>query len=250
MMNETRPWHEDDKFWQTFAPMMFGQKCWEVVPTEIDQVVALLGIEPGTRILDLCCGPGRHSLELARRGFRVTGVDRTAAYLEKARKQAKSETLTIEFVQDDMRRFCRPDSFDGVINMFTSFGYFEDPADDRQVPVNIHQSLKTGGTLVMDIMGKEVLARIFSQRTWEEKEGVIVLQEHKVCKNWSWTENRWIMLKGQHCDEVTISHRLYSAAELSDLLADCGFDSVDIYGDLAGTPYDHQAKRLVAVARK
>jgi len=243
-------WHENDDFWETMAPSMFSEERWDAAPVEIDQAISLLGVDPKGAILDLCCGPGRHSLELARRGFRVTGVDRTTAYLEKARKQAEREGLAIEFVQDDMRRFCRPDTFDSVMMMFTSFGYFEKPAENRQVLANAYRSLKNQGTLVIEMMGKEVLARIFLERDWHEHDGVIFLQERKVNKNWSWIENRWIMLEGQNRREFKVSHWIYSAAELSALLKKCGFSSVDVYGDLEGAPYDHTAKRLVAVAHK
>ena len=230
--------------------MMFDEQRWAAAPVEVEQVVHLLGVSPGAAILDLCCGPGRHSLELARRGFRVTGVDRTAAYIKKAQKQAEEERLAVEFVQEDMRHFCRPNAFDGAISMFTSFGYFEDPAENRQVLVNVYRSLKDQGALIIDVMGKEVLARIFRERDWSERNGAIILKECRVDKNWSWMENRWIMFEGQERREFKVSHWIYSAAELTALLKECGFGSIDVYGDLEGAPYDHTARRLVTVAHK
>ena len=100
-------------------------------------------------MLDLCCGVGRHSLELVRRGFRVTGVDRTQAYLDLVAAAAKREALDLELVRQDMREFHRDESYDGVINLFTSFGYFEDPRDDQRVVDNVYASLRSGGVLVM-----------------------------------------------------------------------------------------------------
>jgi SAM-dependent methyltransferase len=249
-MKELKSWYEDDGFWKKVSPILFGEKCWKSTAPQIDQVTHLLGLKPPLEILDLCCGLGRHSLELARRGFTVTGVDRTAVYLEKARQQAESEKLPIAFVQEDMRKFCRPDAFDIVLNFYTSFGYFENPAEDRRVLVNMEQSLRKDGRLVMEMMGKEILARIFRERDWHEEDGVIWLEERKVSKDWTWIDSRWIMLQGSKRNEFRISHRLYSAAELSALLKDCGFRSVDIYGNLAGAPYDQNAERLVVVAHK
>ncbi len=243
-----KAWFEDDDLWK--VGILFSKNRWAAAPAEAEQAVALLGVKPKAAILDLCCGPGRHALELARRGFVVTGVDRTPSYLEQARKQAEAEGLTVEFVKADMREFCRPDAFDGIINMFTAFGYFEDPAEDQQVLVNVHHSLKPGGAFVIDIMGKEVLARIFRERDWHEENGCILLEERKISQAWIWIESRWIVLQGADRQEFRVSLRLYSAAELSALLQECGFTSVVVYGGLAGAPYDHTASRLVVVARK
>jgi SAM-dependent methyltransferase len=233
-----------------WAPVMFHGRRWEKTPEEVANITSLLNIGETASVLDLCCGPGRHSLQLARQGFSVTAVDRTKMYLERARKQAETEGLKIEFIQDDMRRFCRPDSFDVAINLFTSFGYFEDVNEDRQVAANVYRSLKGEGVFLIDIMGKEVLARIFRERDWYELDNIMVLEERKVCADWSWMENHWIMIKDGKMDECKVSHRLYSAAELAALLSDCGFSAIDAYGDLTGAPYDHTAKRLVLVAHK
>jgi len=247
---EDLPWHEQDTFWDTVAPTLFTQQRWEDAPAEVEQVVSLLGIDPGAHVLDLCCGVGRHSLELARRGFQVTGVDRTRLYLDRASKQAEAEGLKVEFVQSDMRDFCRPDAFDAVVNMFTSFGYFEDPEDDRQVALNVCRSLRSGGVFLIDMMGKEILARIFRERDWYEENGMLILEERKITRNWSWMENHWIMFKDNNRAELRLSQRLYSAVELASLLTECGFVHIDAYGDLEGRAYDHLARRLVIVAHK
>jgi SAM-dependent methyltransferase len=180
----------------------------------------------------------------------VTGVDRTAAYLKQARERAQAEGLGIEFVHGDMRRFSRPGAFDGAVSLFSSFGYFENLDEDRQVLTNLRCSLREGGALVVDVKGKETLARVFRQRHWGEQDGAILLAEAKIASGWTMIDNRWIVLKGQGRKEFRVVHRLYSAAELSALLRECGFSAVEIYGDLAGAPYDHEAERLVAVAHK
>jgi len=248
--DETTPWHENDDFWAAMAPALFGQRRLAAAPVEVEQIVRLLNLGPEAAVLDLCCGPGRHSLELARRGFRVTGVDRTTFYLETAEEQARQEKLAVEFVQDDMRLFCRPDAFEGAIMMFTSFGYFKDAAENRQVLTNVYRSLKDGGSLIIEMMGKEVLARVFRERDWVEIDDVILMEERTVGKEWNWIETRWILLKGQERREFKLSLWLYSAREISKLLEDCGFGSVAVYGNLEAAPYDQKATRLVAVARK
>ena len=247
---EAKPWHEDDAFWETWGPIMFSEKRLADAPEEVERIVSLLNLKPEIHILDLGCGIDRHSLELARRGFHVTGVDRTQSYLKRASNQAKTEKLKVEFVRDDMRKFCRPDSFDAAINMNTSFSYFDDPEEDRQVLVNVYRSLKSGGVFILDTMGKEVLARVFKEKDWSEEGEVFVLQERKVSHNWGWMENRWIMFKDGKRTESKVTHRLYSAVELASLFTSCGFKRIDAYGDLSGNAYDHMARRLVMVAKK
>ena len=249
-MGDVRPWHEEDSFWETVGPVLFTERRWEDAPREVDAMVTLLGLSPGPSVLDLCCGVGRHSLEFARRGFQVTGVDRTATYLYEARRRAAEEDLQVEFLQEDMRTFVRPESFDAVINYFTSFGYFESEENDRRVLANAHRSLTASGVLLMEMMGKEILARVFSERGWREEDGMLILEDRKLTPDWSTIHNRWIILEGEDRREVTLTIRLYSAAELSTLLKEAGFGKVDVYGDFSGAPYDMEAKRLVVVAHK
>jgi 2-polyprenyl-3-methyl-5-hydroxy-6-metoxy-1,4-benzoquinol methylase len=106
-MNNDSSWHTNDEFWKEFAPFMFDDAAWHIVPAQFSQALKLMDVEDGSRFLDMACGPGRHSLELARCGFQVTGVDRTALYLEEAARRAVLEQLTIEFVRGDMRTFSR-----------------------------------------------------------------------------------------------------------------------------------------------
>ena len=243
-------WYEQDGFWETFAPALFTSERILSAKQEVEQILSLLKLQPGTSICDLCCGVGRHSLELVRLGYCVTAVDRTALYIEQAKKKAGEQQLNIRFVQEDMRSFCEPNAFDAVINVFTSFGYFEEAADDKQVLENVYNSLKAGGKFLIDIMGKEVLARIFQEKKWREEDGVIILEEAKLAEDWSSVDSRWIIITDGRLDECRFSLRLYSATQLSELLKSCGFGRVEVYGDLSGLPYDKTAKRLVVVAHK
>lgn len=189
------PWHAQDSFWESVGFFLFSEQRRADAPAEVENVITLAGLKPGARILDLPCGVGRHSLEFARRGFQVTAVDRTGAYLEQASRQALLAGLPVEYIQEDMRSFARPESFDAALNLYTSFGYFADPAEDRQVLLNFYQSLRPGGVLVMELMGKEVLARIFRERDWREEGETIILEERQVSANWGWIDNHWILIR-------------------------------------------------------
>ncbi len=243
-------WHEQDEFWDAFGGAMFDAAAWEAATEQVAQIETLLALEPGGRVLDLCCGPGRHTLELARRGYRVTGVDRTRHFLDACAERAAEEGLDVELVEEDMRAFRRPDSFDVAINLLTSFGYFRDPADDRRVTANLFDSVVPGGRFVIDMMGKENLARIFQARDWRELDGEFFLYERRIEDGWSWIENRWVRISGAERQEYTVGHRLYAGTELMRLFEDAGFVEVEALGDLDGRPYDTEAKRLVVTGRK
>jgi len=249
-MSDNKPWFENERFWDATQPFIFDDRIMKQTPVEVDGMLTLLEIEPNARILDLCCGPGRHSLELARRGYAVTGVDRKSQYLDSAKEKARGENLNVEFVLADMRRFRRANSFDAVINYFTSFGYFDNSADEKQVLDNIYESLEPGGSLLLDLIGKEVITRIFQPRDWREMDGKFLLDEREPLEDWTYMVNRRMLIDGDKKEKFEFTIRLYSAVELKTLLKSAGFTRVDIFGDINGSLYDHKAKRLVAVARK
>lgn len=243
-------WHESDDFWHAFGGSMFDEAAWDEAAGQVGAVIELLGIPPGARVLDLCCGPGRHTLELARCGFKVTGVDRTEEFLEECRRRADEAGLDVDLAHSDMREFVSPGAFDVAVNLSTSFGYFPEAADDRCVVENLFTSLAGGGRVLLDVMGKEVLARIFQSKQWRERDGDLYLYERTIRDGWSWIDDRWIRISGRTRQEYTVGHRLYSAAELGGLIEDAGFQDVRAFGHLDGRPYDTEAERLVVTARK
>lgn len=238
-------WFQDPRFWDVMAGVMFDQARWDAVPEEVDGVVALAGLEPGAHVLDLCCGPGRHALELARRGFTVTGVDLHAPYLE----QARAKDADVEWVHADMREFRRDGAFDAAVILFSSFGFFEDPEDDRRVARNVCRSLKPGGALLIDTMSKEVLARKFQPRGWHElDDGSILLQDRRLVDGWGGIRTTWTLIRGRDQESFTFALRLYAGTELAALLQDAGFETVKLFGWFDGRPYDHEARRLLSLA--
>jgi SAM-dependent methyltransferase len=243
-------WYEDDVFWAAVAPLIFDEAHWAKAPKEVKQITRLLGLPAHAAVLDVCCGTGRHCLELARHGFRVMGVDRTSAYLAVARQRVQADGLTVEFVQEDIRSFFRESAFDAAICMGNSFGYFEDQEDDRRVVRNVLQSLRPGGGFLLDVRSKEFIARVFREHAELDEQGYHITVESRIADGWSWIEDRWIFEKAGERREFRFAHRLYSGAELSALLKNCGFAEACTYGNLDGGPYDHTMKRLVAVARK
>jgi len=243
-------WYEDDSFWETWARYMFAAGRMATTSYEAERIIELLELRPGDHVLDVCCGMGRHLLELRRRGYRVTGIDRVKSYLEAARNDAKRERLEIELIEQDVRRFELPPIFDAAINMYTSFGYFEDQKDDLQMAVNIRKALKPGRRLLIQTEGKEIIARDCRAQQWHwHDDGSIGLQERTIRDGWEMMDTRRMLLRDGRLEwDGVVSSRIYSAAEMRALLHAAGFSQVHVFGSLAGTQYDDSAGHLIAIA--
>jgi SAM-dependent methyltransferase len=247
---DATPWFEDEDFWRVLYPFLFEKARLESGGDEVEKIVELTGCTQGA-VLDLCCGPGRHTIPLAKRGFVATGVDRTLFLLDKAREYAQQERVDVEWVQESMRVFRRPQAFDLAISMYTSFGYFDDPAENFAVLENVFAGLKPGGVFVLDVIGKEVIARIFQPATCREVPGEgLLVERHKPVDGWSRMENEWIVVHEGRARAFRFQHWIYSGRELQELLSSVGFSSVRLCGNLDGAPYDPGATRLIAVACK
>ncbi len=249
-MGDRQSWHDQDRFWELFESILFDEQRLINAKVEFERVINLLNIQKDEKILDLCCGIGRHSLEAARQGFNVVGVDRTASFIDKAKQIATVEKLDVEFLVADMKEYCQPNSFDIVINMFGSFGYFEDANDDRQVVKNMYKSLRSAGRFLVETNGKEITAREFRARDWFEHGNKLVLAEREPIQSWSRIKTRWIVIEGGNRFEHVVSVHSYAAEELRSLFADTGFLNCQVYGSLEGRTYDHEAERLVVVGTK
>jgi SAM-dependent methyltransferase len=241
-------WHEDDAFWESLAPAFGAPERARMAATEAAAIVGLLGLQSGAQVLDLGAGTGAHAIELARRGMAVSGVDRTKSFLARARKSAAEALVTVEWIEDDMRRFVRQGGFDAIVNLCTSFGFFDDEGDDLQVARNARSSLKPGGAALFEMIGKEIVSSSFRDRYWIEVDGALFLEERKVSRDWEWLESRWLIVDSER-REFRVRHRLYSGSELRALLFEAGFSKVDLFGSFDGAAYDRSARRLVAIAR-
>jgi SAM-dependent methyltransferase len=243
-------WFEDESLWSEMYSFMFPEERFHLAGEQIEKVLTLVGYQGGS-VLDLCCGPGRHSLALAKHGIRVTAVDRSEFLLSRAKAEAAKLNLEIEFVLDDMRQFVSSHSFSLVLNMFTSFGYFDDKEDDLTVLRNAYQSLKGGGAMLIDVLGKELLARKYQPTSSTQgADGALLIERHEICEDWTRCRNEWILVKGETAKSFNFQTRLYSGQEMKDIMERAGFEEVAVFGDLDGNEYGINANRLIAIGRK
>ncbi len=246
-------WFEDENFWITYAPLMFDDARWAEVPEVVDNILKLSankwGETPIANILDICCGVGRHSLELAARGYKVTGIDITKAYLEAAENSAKSAGLEIEFIRADARSFARPQAFDLAVNLYTSFGYFAEAQDDIRMLSACAMNLKPGACFILETLGKEVALNHFIHSEEFDRAGWMVATEYEISEDQRFQKNRWILDDGRQRVDRSFTLRLYSRDEITAALKHSGFRTVGVLGGFDGRAYDADAETLVAVAR-
>lgn len=245
-----REWFEDEDFWRIFGDCMFAEARFRDAEADVEPILALTGLAEGT-VLDLGCGPGRHAIPLARRGFAVTAVDLSAGLLKRARARARRAGVATEFVCEDMRRFARPGGFDLIVSLATSFGFFDDPADDLRVLAQCHRNLRQGGALLLDLVGKEYLVRHLEPvHLTEFDDGALLIERPVLEAQMSRYANQWILIRDGIAHTAHWHQNLYSGVELADRLRSAGFSEVAIYGGLDGRDYDLESERLIALARK
>jgi SAM-dependent methyltransferase len=225
----------------------------EQASREVDFVVERLGLEPGARVLDLACGHGRHSLELSRRGFRVTGLDLSGPSLARAREDAAREGLDVEFVEGDARELPWTDEFDAIVNLFTAvIGYFAEQAEDERVLAEVRRALREGRSFLLDTLSLFVLARGFQPRSWQElDDGRVMLEEREYDHLTGRSTATWTFLApGGERSELRHSVRVYTLPELREMLASADLEVVETWGGFDGQPFGFEGRRPIVHARR
>jgi SAM-dependent methyltransferase len=219
---------------------------------EVDFVVEQLGLEPGAKVLDVACGHGRHSLELARRGMRVTGVDLSPRSLAIAREAADAEGLDIDFRRLDMRELDYDGTFDAALNLFTAFGYFEEEAENQRVLDGVARALRPGGAFLIDVVNPVSLFARYRDASWEElDDGVLFLQQHEYDSLAGRNLAVWTFVRPDgRRSEIRHSLRMYTPVELRLLLAAAGLSVDGAWGGFDGEELGRDSRRLILRATK
>lgn len=239
----SRDWYEDDAFWVDFTEALFSRERAEEAAERV-ATSAFLNVTARTRVLDLGCGPGTYAVPLARRGADVTGVDLSEAMLERARRACAEAGVRVHLVREDMRSFVGRGSFDLVVSMYTSFGYFDAEANLR-VLRNARASLAPGGRLLMDMMGKEIYATWAGTPKAVDVEGGTLFMRDTILDGWTRFRSDWTLVRGDTVRRGHFVQFVYSGAEIRALFEAAGFGDVEVFGDFDGRPYDQDARRLV-----
>ncbi len=225
--------------------------------SEVQWIAGLAALEPPARILDAPCGFGRHSIELARLGFAVTGVDFSETELDRARKAAREAGVELTLACEDMRDMEFSGAFDLAVNLFSSIGFFSDD-EDRLLLDRFWRALKPGGCFVLDTRNRDQLVRSLPPEERKRVNGWTLRIENAFDPATSRWRARWFRLKRATAKSKETAQeligeseiRLYSAHELSAMLRPERWSRVELYGGLDGTPFSLDAPRLVLAAWK
>ena len=233
-----------------------NQSWVEDTKKQVDFLIEKLKLCGNERILDLACGFGRHSLELAKRGFDVTGVDITADYIKYASEQAEKQRLDARFICSDIRDVNFENEFDVVLNMADgAIGYLENDEENLKIFSIVSKALKCGGKHFMDIMNGSYAENHFPCKMWDAGEKCLTLS------NFEWNSKTKTMIYGQldfpygePLSEPVMEEgntiRLYSLDEVENIFSKLGMSVCESYADFSGKPSSDNDIQLMVYSQK
>jgi ubiquinone/menaquinone biosynthesis C-methylase UbiE len=218
---------------------------------DVARLVDVLELPTGSRVLDVPCGQGRHAHLLAEAGFDVDGLDYSPDLLAIANKRGSGETL--RYTRGDMRKLPArwTSRFDAVLNLFTSFGFFVDPADDARVIAEFARVLKPGGMLIWHGGSRDgVMASFLARDWWRTDDGTMVAHSRRFdpLSGILTIESSWAGKRGSGSREHRI--RLYTATRIAELCAAQGLIVAGAYDGWTDRPLRRKSSEMLLVARK
>lgn len=216
-------------------------------------VAGALDLKPGAQVLDLCCGQGRHAVQLAKRGFKVTGLDLNPDYVQLAQQAAIASNVSIETVAADMREIPFHNKFDAIVNMYSSFGYLESEAEDLKVLQSAAEALKSGGMLLLDMLNREWAIDNYIQNDWHiGADRTLYVERRDLDLATSRMHVHFIVVdpKGGRRESIGHNTRLYTLTEMTRLLEGVGFHVTAVFGGFERDVYSIGTRRMIVIARK
>jgi SAM-dependent methyltransferase len=243
------------EWWENFFQGMVADLWRVAVPqehtrAEVDFLEKVFQLPPRSKILDVPCGHGRHTLELASRGYQITGVDYSPTFLEMARAEAARRRLQVTWERRDMRDLPWQDEFDAAFCMGGSFAYFTDEGNAAFVS-SVARVLKPGGRLALDAtrVAEFILPR-HREREWTPIGDFLFLEENHYDPAQGRMQTEYTLVRDGKIEKKSDSVRIYTYRELDRLLADSGFSKREAYGSFEREPYQFSSPMLYIVATK
>ena len=216
---------------------------------EIDFIEELLNAASGARILDVGCGFGRHSIELARRGYEVSGIDTSTALIAEARKRAVDAGVSVDFHLEWGERFFTDQPYDAAICLFTSLGQITEQGENSGLVDTVFAALKPGAHFVVEVPQRETAVR---QLKTQEKLGGgsrVAFVQRAYDANTQVMSEEFRIVREHEQRTYLLKYRLFDHPELEALLAKAGFINISAYGDYQGTALSSEDPSMVLVAQ-
>lgn len=252
---------ENDQDWfeewfrSDFYLKLYSHRDYEEAQACVDLILRATGLHSRTddsddshEALDLAAGPGRHAIVLAERGFQVTAVDLSPTLLGVAERGAREAGVDIRFLRSDMREISFRDEFDLVLQLFTSFGYFEDRSEDALVLKRVREAIKGAGFYALDLINEKHLRETLVPASMKRMGDLEVREERRIVDGR--VEKRIMIPHGGGVREFVESVRLYSPQTIDCMLREAGFQPLHWFGDYAGSRYDPETSNRMLVISK
>ncbi len=241
------------EWWSTFFSGLWleVQRAYGAEKAEEEAAFAerTLRLPDGATVLDVPCGNGRLSVELAARGHRVTGVDLTKPLLAEARAVADERGLSVEWEHRDMRDLPWSERFDAALCFWGSFGYFDDEGN-RAFLEALHRALRPGGRVLIDVpnVAEGILPK-YEPRGWWRAGDVLVIEERTWDHERSRIDVEWTLVRDGEHERKTTSLRVYTYRELASLLRGIGFAEISGCSSLDGAPFELGGRLYLTAVR-
>jgi 2-polyprenyl-3-methyl-5-hydroxy-6-metoxy-1,4-benzoquinol methylase len=226
-----------------------------VTMAECGFLEAALALTPGARVLDVPCGHGRHSVELARRGYQVTGVDLSGDCLDRARQFAKEEAVEVDWRQGDMRALALPldpgDEFDGAFCFGNSLGYL-DHGNATAFLAALARAIRPGGRLAVQTgtAAESMMPPGLPRQRWHRMGDILMLSESRYAAAESRLDIDYTFLQGARSETRSTASYVFTAAEYRRMIEQAGFEILALNGGVAGEPFETGPGWLVLTARR
>lgn len=218
--------------------------------SEADFIEKSLQLPPPATVLDVPCGNGRIALELAARGYRMTGVDIASEFIEEAQAKSNERQLDVTWKLGDMRDLPWPEEFDGAFCFGNSFGYLDDEGNADFLNA-VARVLKPGARFVISTNAIiESFLPTFQERRWFQVGDITFLLHHRYDLARSRVETEYTFIRDGRVDRRPGSQRAYTFREFGQLLEQAGFTNFEAYGSLSKEPFKLGAPVLLLVATK
>ncbi len=243
-----REWWAGGAFDADMADVNFPPEKIAEAKLEVQGLRSRLGLKSGMTVLDAACGVGRHSLELARQGMRVTGVDYSRDYVRRAQASAKRERLKgTAFESGDLRDLWRfHQSFDAVINLYTSFGYYGSAKDNLEALRQMANALKPGGVLALELLPRESLQAGFLAKDWQRTQDGYMMFKREWIHGGRQLRGEVVTVRQGKIHEHLTEVWVYGVHDLEVMLRRVGLERVRIWGGYKGQKWTAGHRLLMA----